>query len=210
MIFGALAFLYLALYQSPPKVDPRPQEALGQVLADEAAKLLGSGGRLTLLAPDTSVFKNPTIDFQVKGFRQALKKSKLPLAATNLMQLDPLRLMRVPPGDFVDIMRKQSEADVIVSLLGPPLLSGDQRTKLGDKKPKIVALCSGVLARQVNFRELFEQNLLQVAIVSRLQPSAAPASSADPRAWFDAFYQVVTVTNVSELAPLTNSLAHDL
>src|SRR5947209_4542728 len=116
VILGSGLVLYFSSRETPPKLDARPHQALGQVLAEEAAGLLGSGGRLTLITLDTSNFKNPAIEVQVKSFSQALKKSQLTLAATNAIKLDPLRLMRVPPGDFLEIMRKQSEADVIVSL----------------------------------------------------------------------------------------------
>src|ERR1043166_5533161 len=198
MILGSLLVLYFSWGEASPRVEGRPHEALGQVLAEEAAKVLGSGGRLTLVARDTAAIKNPSADFQARGFHQAIEKAKLTVSATNAIRLDPLRLVRVPPGDFVDLIRRQSENDVIASLLGPPVLNSEQRARLGEKAPHIVAVCSGELPRQVNLRELFAQNLLQVAIISRPKPGPAPVTSNNPRDWFDPFYQVITSSNLAE------------
>src|SRR5205823_6481476 len=51
---GSLLFLYFSSHESAPKLEMRPHEALGQVLAEEAAKLVGSGGRITLITRDTA------------------------------------------------------------------------------------------------------------------------------------------------------------
>ncbi len=205
IIAGSLLVLFFSLRESPPKLDPRPHEALGQVMAEEAAKLASGGGRITLIARDTSAIKNPVSDFQVKGFMAGLRKANLTLSATNLIKQDPLRLMRVPPAEFAQILKKKSEGDVVVSLLGPPILESDQRSKLPEKGPRIVAVCSGAMPAQVNLKELFQQNLLHAAIISRAHPGTIPRESGNLREWFDCFYQVITATNQSELTSVTNN-----
>ena len=206
MMVAAVSLLYFSLHQSPPKVEPRPAEGLGQVLAEEAAKLLG-GGRVTLITWDLTTLKNPTAELQMKSFYKAARKANLTLASTNAIKLDPLRLVRVPSGDFLEILKKQSDSDVIVSFLGPPLLNSEQRSKLGDRKPRVVALCSGGMPRQIDLKELFAQNLLQVGIISRPAPAPEPPPSSNPRDWFDHFYQVITSANLSDLPAPTNSVS---
>ena len=208
MMVVAGALLFLSSHKTPPKVDPRPHLALGQALAEEAIKLAGNGGRITLITWDLSTLKNPAAEEQVKGFHRTLRKANLTLVTTNVFKLDPLRLIRVPAGDFLDVIRKQSEGDVIASFLGPPLLTREQRAKLGDKKPRIVAVCSGGMPRQIDLKELFAQNLLQVAIINRPLPGPNP-SSDDLREWFDSLYQVVTAANLSALPGVTNVIAQD-
>jgi len=206
-IAGAVAILFFSLREPRPGFDPRPEHALGQVLAEEAAKLLTGGGRLTVITRDPAAFASPASALQLEGFYAELKKSKLTVAATNIVQQDPLRLVRVPPGAFVDVMRKLGENDVIVSFLGPPVLDGEQKARLGEKRPYVVAVCSGWLPRQVDLKGLFAEKLLHVAVVSRLQAAPTPPTSQNPREWFDHYYEVITPANLSELPMAPNTVS---
>jgi hypothetical protein len=199
LIAGAALSLYFCLYEPPPLGDPKPHEVLGQALAQEAANLLGSGGRINLIVRDTSIFQNPATDFQIKGFLAAAKKLKLSVGATNLVKLDPLRVVRVPPSDFLDILRRQKEGDVLVSFLGPSVLGSDQRAQLGEKKPRVVAFCPGEMARQIDLRALFDLDLLRAVVISRVDPPLKEPLSADSQTWFKHYYQLITPLNLSEL-----------
>jgi hypothetical protein len=206
LILGGMFILYFSLRVPPPMFDARPQEALGQVLAEEAAKMLGSVGRVTLITLDPSAFNNPAIQFQVSGFERAAKQLKMAIAATNFIKLDPLRLMRVPAGDFLEIMRKLPEGDVVVSLLGPPLLNSAQMARLGEKRPRILAVCSGPMPQQVNLPQLFDQDLLHLAVISRVVPLPSGAAPENPREMFNQRYRIITSANLSELPRWANNL----
>jgi hypothetical protein len=199
IIGGAVVSLFFTLRGGSPHYDAAPHEAVGQVLAEEVAKMAGGSGQIVLLSRDTTVFKSPATVSLVKGFFKTLRTAGRSVAATNLFKVDPNRLIRVPPGDFFEILRKLSEQDVVVSLMGPPLLSAEQRAKLGDKHARVVAFCSGPLPRQVNLKEVFEQGLLSVAIISRPTISMSPPQANVPRAWFDYLYQVITLENLAEM-----------
>lgn len=201
---GAALLFYFSVGEAPPRLDRRPQMALGQALAEEAIKLLGNGGRVTLIARDTSTVKNPASDWQVKAFSDTLRRAKLAVTATNFVQLDPLRVVRVPPGEFFAAIKKNSEADVVASLLGPPMLNNDDIGRLGERRPHIVAVCSSSMLGQMNLKELFGQNLLHLAIINRPRPAPELPASDNLHDWFDHFYQVVTPANLSELQSLTN------
>jgi hypothetical protein len=78
------------------------------------------------------------------------------------------------------LIRKQTDADLIVSLLGPPLPTAEEKAQLPAKRARVIALCTGDLPRQVNLKSLFEDNVLEAAIVSRRQWSrGSPLSWAD-------------------------------
>jgi len=198
-ILGALLVLYFSVYGTAPRVEPRPHRALGQVVAEEAGKLLGNGGRITVIARNTAVFKNPAADVQMKAFYRAIKKAKLPLAATNAITLNPISLVRVPPGDAYEVLRKQSDGDVVVSFLGPPVVGRELWPKLGNARHRVVAVCSGATPWQMNLKELFDQNLLHMAVISRPTPETRLPKSSVLRIWFDHFYQVITPANLSDL-----------
>ena len=95
--------------------------------------------------------------------------------------------------------RKTGEADVIVSFLGPPVFTDAQVARLGGKRPKLVAFCTGAMPDQVDLPRVFEQKLLHVAIISRASPTTAGPEPANLRAWFDRMYQVITPANLAEL-----------
>ncbi|MBC8001845.1 MAG: hypothetical protein H7X97_04575 [Opitutaceae bacterium] len=200
-IVAAGAFLSFRYFGPAPKVERRSHAALGQALAEQTAKLLGQGGRVTLIAPDTSAFRYPGAEVQLKAFHQALRRAGHGVAATNWIRLDPLRVVRVPPGDFAEILRKQTDADVVVSFMGPPVMSSEQKARVGQKRPKVIAICSGDMPRQINLPSLFAENFLHAAVVSRPRPGAPPKSD-DSSAWFDHLFQWITPQNQAELSAL--------
>jgi hypothetical protein len=201
VILAALGSLYFTLIGLPPHVDVRPHEALGEVMARETHKLVGSGGRILLIRRDTTVYPNPAADTQIRAFDRELRKAGASVAVTTVIKTDPLRLLSVPSGDFYKILEKASDSDVIASFMGPPVLTDDQVAKLAGKRPKIVAVCSGDIPRQVDLKRRFEQKLVDTAILSRRDvPSALPTSDS-LQAWFDHFFVVASQANLAELLP---------
>jgi hypothetical protein len=196
LILASLLFLHFTLHGFGPTSETAAHEALGETLAQEALKVRGSGGRITVIARDTSLQKNPFADAQLKSFQRTIRKAR----ATNsnvLVKLNPIRLTAVPPGDFFDLIKKRSEEDVIVSLIGPPGLSDKQVSLLGDKRPKILAVCSGWTPRQVDLRRIFEQGLLTTAVISRDESGKGAAGGSSES--FNKSFALITPSNVSDL-----------
>lgn len=165
----------------PPRVDTRIHQEIGRALAEEALKLRGPQGQVTLILRDTSSFPQPAADLARASFEQDLKRAGAPLRAVHLLQEDPLRPPQVPPGDFFELLRRGAPGDVIVSLMGPPLLNEEQRALLGTPKPRVVAFLPGVQSEQLNLRWLAEQGLLHAAVMGRprAQGGAGRESFAD-------------------------------
>jgi hypothetical protein len=196
----AAAWLYLSFHPRPPGIDCRPHEALGEVLAGEAMGLMEPGARLIVIARATEPFHVPAAAAQLEGFLKAVRKSGQNVSAIRSLNQDPLRVAGVPPGEFFDLLRQARDNDVIVSFLGPPVLGDDQLAKLGGKRPRILAVCSGAMPAQVDLRRTFQQRLLLVAVVSRPDaPAQAAAGSAQSA--FDRMFKVITAANASELPP---------
>jgi hypothetical protein len=202
VMVAAAAGLYLFLFPTPPAIDARPHVGVGQTLAGEALKLLEGNARLIVITRDLESFKVPATEAQSRGFLGAIKRAGKAPAVIRSIKVDPLRVVEVPPGEFFDLLRQSKEDDVIVSFLGPPALSDDQVAKLGAKRPRILALCSGALPARVDLKKVFAQQLLLVAIVSR--PDApAQAGPGDARSAFEQMYKVITPGNLAELTALT-------
>ena len=202
-IAAAGAFLFFHYFEPAPRIEPLPHLAIGEALAEQAIKALGASGRITLIAPDIAAFEYPAYELQLKTFHQALERANFKVAATNWIKINPMVLRRVPPGDFADIIRRQADNDVIVSLLGPPFLTPEQKARVGEKRPRIIANCSGDMPVHFDLRPLFADDLLYAAIISRRVPG--PATQADNLSQtFKRLFQWVTAQNLGELPePIT-------
>jgi hypothetical protein len=195
---AAWVSLYLFLHPRPPGIDRRPHEALGEILASEAVKLMEPGARLIVLVRDAHSFEVPAAEAQWEGFQRGLLQTGTKVSVPRSFKVDPLRLAGVPPGEFFDLLRQGRDNDVIVSFLGPPALDPDQLAKLGPKRSRVLAVCSGAMPAQVDLKGIFEQKLLAAAVVSR--PDApAKAGPGGAQSAFEQMFRLITPTNLSDL-----------
>jgi hypothetical protein len=170
-------------------------------MAQQALRLLQPGGQVILIARDTTTFENPATDVQLASFRNTLRKAHVTVGLTRLLQVDPLRPLEVPSGDFQELIRKAPKGSVIVSFMGPPpLLSSAQRQHLEETRPAIVAFCPGSLPDRVNLPALFEQGLLQAAVISRRNPPASDATPKGLQGWFDHAFVGITSAEAAGLS----------
>jgi hypothetical protein len=197
ILLASAGWLYLAFNPIPPKPDVRPHEALGRAMAAQAATVVAPGGKIYLFAPDPVVFRTPAAKAQLESFLSAAQAAKLSIAATKPVKLDPLRLLRLPTGDLLSLSRQLTEKDVVVSFMGPPLLNADQRARL-QQIPRVVAACTGDMARQLPLQRIFDSGLLHVAIISNPNAPSVIPTSGD---LFPRYYHVITEKNLSELPP---------
>jgi hypothetical protein len=174
-------------------------------MAQQALALLKPGGQLTVIARDTSAFKNPATEVQLASFRQAVAKANAKIGSIETLQVDPLRPVEVPPGDFLELLRKTPPGNVIVSFMGPPLLSEEQRMKVPEARAAVVAFCSGSLPERVDLRPLFDQGLLQAAVVSKSNAATGPVPSGLQQC-LDRFFSVVTPSNLAALPMHSDAL----
>jgi hypothetical protein len=196
---GALALIILVTCEWPPSLNGRLHAAIGRTLAVQALSLLGKGGQITVIARDTVAFKQPAAESQLNSFKQEVRRGGANIAAAQLIQVDPLRPLEAPPGDFFELIRSAAPGSVIVSFMGPPLLTEEQRSQLGVIKPRIVAFCPGNLTDYIDLRILFEQQLLHAAVVSRRPSPAGNLNPQKPAGSFDQLYTVVTAADLSGL-----------
>jgi hypothetical protein len=172
IILGSCAWLYFAFNPIPPAPDLEPHKRLGQRTGEEAVKLL-AGGKLVLIIPDTQTFPNTCADAQLKAFHAVVKKANIAVVATNAVKIDPNRAVRLDAGTVAPLLRKYKETDVIVSFMGPPVIPQEQRHLLPKKTARVIAVCSDDFSKYISLQPIFEQGLLQAAIVCRLDQKAS-------------------------------------
>lgn len=169
-VVGAVA-LVSTFIQWPPGEDRAIPERIGREMAAEALRLRGANGRIVVLARDTEEFPQKSVDVALASFQAELGRSGTKAEAVRRFQVDPLRMVQVPPGDFFELMRRSKAGDVLVSFMGPPLLSEQQRSTLGDIQPKVVAFCPGYLPRYINLALMAERGLLHGGVIARTDAS---------------------------------------
>lgn len=185
--------IFFTVWPSTPPADLLAHEGLGGALAQLALKAASGGGKIVLVAPDTSTYPNRHFDAQMKAFHRALRAANQSVAVTNIIKLNALQLVRVPPGDFALLLRKRNEKDVVVSLMGPPLIPPAERAKLPAKLPRIIAVCAGDTPLQVPMKALFDGGLLETAILSR--GGTLPGNVESAAQAFEKTFRVVTASD---------------
>jgi hypothetical protein len=198
---GAVAAIGLGLRGGlPPRTNPKPHAAVGWVMARQTLELLKPGGQVMVITRDTDTFQNPATDMQLASFQKTLRKANVVPGSVRRLQVDPLRPVEVPAGDFLELVHGAPAGSVIVSFMGLPALSQAQRIRLSEIKPGVIAFCSGRLPDELDLKVLFKEGWLQAAVISRPNPPPASARPSSPQQWFDHLFVAVTAANVAELA----------
>ncbi|MGE3308793.1 MAG: hypothetical protein AB7O66_02400 [Limisphaerales bacterium] len=199
--FGTAVVAYVAVTDFPPSYDRAFHRSVGQAIARETLRHSNTGGAITAIVRDTAEFRHPEADAQFDGFEAAITAGGAVIEKIQGLQIDPLRPIAVPPGDFFELIRRAPQGSVIVSFMGPPELTPEQRALLPETKPAIIAFCPGNLPGRANLPELFQAGLLRAAIVDRPPPAAKPSGGAPParpRVFEDA-YRIVHAADASGL-----------
>jgi len=157
-----------------PRLDRSTFAASGRLVAQQALASLKPGGQIIVLRRDTAAFRNPATDVQMTAFRQTLLRAGVPIQLERVLPIDPLRPVVVPSGEFCDLIKKSPPGAVIVSFMGPPSLTDLDLVRLGDAKRPIIAFCPGPPPSANDLQSLFDEGLLEKAIIIR-PPSAALA-----------------------------------
>lgn len=170
---------------------------IGEVLAEQTAKLTGKSGKIVTITIDTKEW--PELKIQMDAFKAALKK----LGDYDLREyeMDTKDQPKYGVGSglsgrrYVRTVKKNENADVIVSFVGAPKLTKEEMAELSDK-PRLIAESRSV----DNLPLLFENKLIAVAVVSRFQfPSPGTDNPKTPQEWFAKRYQVVVAADVATI-----------
>ena len=198
VITGSSLWIYFRHFAAP-KVNVPLHQAVGHVMAEETAKLLNNQGRIVIIAIETA--KDPELKVQLEEFEMTLKQfSGIKVAKTYMLETENRPKYGAGSGlsgrRFVRIVNKNTTADALVSFVGAPELKDDEIREL-HARPKFI-----VESRSPEkLKKLFEQQLVQVAIVSRFQfPAPVEGNPGTLRQWFDKRFQIVTAETIASLS----------
>jgi hypothetical protein len=178
------------------------QQRLGQVLAEQAAWLVGKQGRILAIAADVN--GSPTLKSQTDAFKAALRR--LGDYEVREYQLTNPLSTRHPLGaglswlEYQHALKDSSRLDLVVSFAGAPDMTAEAARTVAPT-PRLIAEC----ASTANLRALFGSKLLAAAVVPRITPAqAAPEHPNDTVCGnsmdcFSRQYQVITQELASSL-----------
>ena len=172
-------------------------ERVGQVLAEQTANLIGKKGHVVTLSIDSKEW--PELKTQIQAFRQTLKK--LGDYEVREYELDTKDQPKYGVGSglsgrrYVRTVKKSEKADIFVSFIGAPKLTNEDLAEL-TRKPKFIAESrSGD-----NLPSLFENKLIDVAVVSRFEfPAPGPEKPKTPQELFTKRYQILTAQTANSV-----------
>ena len=181
-----------------PKFNQNLHRAVGRTMADQTAKLLGETGRIVVIAIELA--GAPELKEQLDEFQRALHNFRgLSISKTYNLETEKKPKYGVGSGlsgrRYVRIVNKNPEADAFVSFVGAPTMSDEEVTEL-KRVPKFLAE-----ARSADkLKKLFDQKVLQLAIVSRFEfPTPVRGKPGTLQEWFDQRFQVVTAADAKRL-----------
>ena len=192
------AWIYYHEFRAP-KHDVRLHRRVGEIMAEQTAKLVGPKGRLVLITIPTG--PEPELKTQLEAFRSMLRK--LGTYEIKDHELDTKDQPKYGLGAglsgrrFVRTVKNNPKADGIVSFVGAPKLSESELAEL-TKMPKFIAETKS----PDHLPKLFDKQIIQVAIASRFTfPAPGPMSPKTPQEWFDKRYQIVLADSARAIQP---------
>jgi hypothetical protein len=174
----------LALVGCTPKMTQtllQPPQALGVVLAEEAARAAGANHQVAVISPDASW--GPVSEAET-AFREAMKKQAVSVTTAKSANLGNAMSFRagLMGTDFLEALDRSSGAGAVVSFCGAPLLSADDAGRVSAGHPPILVVATmmlgtvpGVASNRSLVTNLLAAKIIQLAIIDGSDP-AAPKS----------------------------------
>src|SRR5690349_15625855 len=123
---GSVAWLHFAMPGRRPHIQLDPYRALGEVAAEETARLLNHQGQVVILAREDRSGDNPVESAELKTFNSTLKKGGVAVAATEWFKVPPTEQIllagSVPRERFMQVVQAHPNVAAFVLFAEFPVL----------------------------------------------------------------------------------------
>ena len=195
-IASAAVWIYWHEFKAP-QFDVELHRHVGEVMAEQTARVAGPGGKIVLITIPTS--DQPELKVELQAFNAKLRKlGKFELREYELDTKDQDKYgigTGLSGRRYVRTANKNLDAAAIVSFVGAPSVKDEDVTEL-KRVPKLVAQ-----ARSVDhLPKLFGRQLISVAVASRFSfPAPGPVMARTVQDRFDKRYQIVVAATVAAI-----------
>jgi hypothetical protein len=186
LLAAAGVVLLLSCTPKETKVLLGPSEALGTVLADEAARIAGARKQVAIISPDANWGAVSAVE---EAFKSAMKKQGYTTVTAKAANLgDPMRRSQLglKAGDFLEALDKSADAGAIVSFAGAPMLGPGDATPVKPGHPPVLVVATaslgnvpGIWGDPVQLARLLDAKTVDLVVVDGADPAAQPAGKSD-------------------------------
>jgi hypothetical protein len=187
VVLAAFLTLLASCKRNETKTLLEPSQALGAVLAEEAARAAGVNTRIAIISHDARWGPPSAVE---KAFEAALARHGFSSFIAKSVDLgDPMsrREAGVQPDDYFEASQKATDVGAIVSFVGIPLVTVADAARLQPGHPPLLIVATVILgdqrglpANRARLASLLEAKIIQVAIIDGGSDStAAPSDKVD-------------------------------
>jgi hypothetical protein len=173
----------------------------GRTLARETVRLLNGSGQIVVWELELQSAANPMLQASAAAFTKAVRQTRgMVVTATvresyNPWDPDGWKQTALEPTRFTALVEKYRQADAIVLIGATPRLTEEDGRRLPTPRPKIIA--ADLLGTPA--QGLWNQQVVQLAIVPRTGGTPNSGLPQTPAAWFERMYTIVTPDNAGSL-----------
>ena len=184
--FGALALAFAGCTPSQTRTALEPPQALGVVLAEEAAHAAGTNHQVAVISPDENWGPMSVTE---TTFRSAMKSKGYSVVTAKSANLgDPMKMRGVglKGADFLEALGQSGVVGAVVSFCGAPLLSPDAASRVGTGHPPVLVVATvmlgtepGVPGDRALLANLLAAKVIQLAVIDGADPAAPKPGKSD-------------------------------
>ncbi len=190
-IAASICWVYYQMLGRRPSIEFGPYQALGEIAAEEIARLLNHQGRIVIIAPENPAGANPVEEAQLKAFTGALKRGGLSMEALERFNLPPSARMfgkNVPREWFLTLLRNHPNIAALVLFAEFPVLEPSDNDVVKQRAVKIMIISGNRDGAQ----RLLDEGRVHAAIVPRSSTAADSSTPAQgTRGVFDQYYEIL-------------------
>ena len=199
VVIGLAAFILRWQFTKPP-ANYGPSTAVGEILAEETAQMVGGKGLVVVIARGSPQEGLSAGTEQVSSFEAALKRRGSPkIATTEWLPRAPGPRMKEAPltaEQLLGLMESNPDAEAFAVFTALPPLSPPLAEKITARSLKVLAVCG----YSADVRHWLEARALAVAAVPRFAdlPAGTPAPKT-AKDWFAQQFELLTPNNVGQV-----------
>ena len=203
IIVVSLVSIMRTMSPGGPKVNMDRIEGLGQIAGEEAARFLGSGKTVVLVAYPEGPSKH--LKLQQDALKDALEDGGVTVKAVESLQgndefsmgMIPMEMGGFPIEELIRIGEAHPDVDALVSMVGAPWLQADTAQSIPASLPQLIVAQGAMM---IGAGDLFSSGLVSMAIMPRTDmPAEGAEEPKTTREWFDRYFEVVTADTAGSL-----------